>query len=171
MQATAQASFPVAGQYVVRLQASDGLSSVEDTATISVLEGAFEGWRVQYFPAVAPGAEDPGSPGADPDGDGLRNDAEYMFNSVPTVAGSPSPLRITYSGGRWEATWEQRAGAADYVVTLESAAGLDGPWLGDTAFFERTETIQGTLTKVVVGEKYPAPGRAGGFIRLRYGLK
>ncbi|MES2465841.1 MAG: lamin tail domain-containing protein [Verrucomicrobiota bacterium] len=170
-QATVQASFPVAGQYGVRLQVSDGLSAVEDTATISVLDGAFEGWRAQYFPPVAPGAEDRGSPGADPDGDGLRNDAEYMFNSVPTVAGSPNPLRITYSGGRWEATWEQRAGPADYLVTLESAAGLDGPWLSDPEFFERTETNQGTLTKVVVREKYPTPGRPGGFIRLRYGLK
>ena len=56
-------------------------------------------------------------------------------------------------------------------MTLESADGLDGPWLADAEFFERTETILGALTKVVVREKYPAPGRAGGFIRLRYGLK
>ncbi len=170
-QATAQASFPAAGQYVVRLQASDGLLGGADTAAINVVDGAFEGWRALYFPPVAPGAEDPGSPVADPDGDGLRNDAEYIFNSLPRVAGSPNPLRITYSGGRWEATWEQRAGAADYLVTLESADGLDGPWLADAEFFERTETILGALTKVVVREKYPAPGRAGGFIRLRYGLK
>ena len=170
-QAAAQARFPAAGQYVVRLQASDGLLAAEDTAGISVMDGAFEGWRGLYFPPVAPGAEDPGSPTADSDGDGLRNDAEYIFNSVPTVAGSPNPLRITYSGGRWEATWLQRANAVDYLVTPESAAGLDGPWLADAEFFERTETPQGGLTKVVVREKYPAPGRTGGFIRLRYGLK
>ena len=35
----------------------------------------------------------------------------------------------------------------------------------------KSSGIQGPLTKVVAREKYPAPSRVGGFIRLRYRLK
>jgi hypothetical protein len=168
---TTRIHWPRTGTYHLRLQASDGTSSVEDTTMVEVRDGAFEGWVLAHFPAVPPGPEHASLPLSDPDGDGATNLEEYIFDTPPRQANGGSAPEVRVVNGRWEIAWKQRLPEEDYEVTVESATHPAGPWLADEAFYERAESPEGGLTRVVASEKFPVPGRDRAYVRLRCRLR
>jgi hypothetical protein len=163
--------FPVTGDYVVRLAASDGLLSASDTATINVIDRPFDGWRTTSFNAAELADDSISHPLANPDADSLPNLGEYVFSSPPRAPALSTPLTLSVTDGRLQATWLQRAELADVVITPERADRLEGPWFAGWEFFDRTDTSKDGLLEIVIREKLPLPGRTGGFIRLRYSLR
>jgi len=159
--------YPAPGTYHFKLQAADGLSTVEDTAVIEVQDGGFEAWAGSHFPH-SPGDR---HPQADPDRDGATNLQEYTFDTPPGQPGGQSPIGLRVVAGQWETTWSQRPQADDIEVTVESATHLDGPWLADPAYYERSESPDGQLSRVVVRERFPVAGRNPAFVRLRLRLR
>ncbi|MDB6155555.1 MAG: hypothetical protein JWL90_4008, partial [Chthoniobacteraceae bacterium] len=163
--------FPVPGRYVVRLAASDGSLSAADTATIDVIERPFNAWRTANFTEAELNDSAISFPNADPDHDGLCNDEEYFFASLPKTPGAPNPFHTTIVGGYWQITWLQRAIAPDLLVTPERADRLEGPWFAGAEFFERTEIPNEAFTEVTLREKSPAAGRFQSFFRLRFQMR
>jgi hypothetical protein len=161
----------VAGEYVLRLSASDGTQSAADTATITVIARPFDVWRTANFDPAELADEGISHPLANPDQDYLPNLGEYIFASAPKLPSSASSLTVAALEERFQATWMQRAELPDVVITPERADRLEGPWFSGWEFFDRTTVPQGELIEVTIREKLPRTGLAGGFIRLRYSLR
>ena len=114
-----------AGTYTVTLIAGGpaGSSTNTHSSYIGVLT-AFQAWQVQYFGSTNnPNA----APGADPDGDGQNNLAEFLAGTNPT--NSASGLQITSivtSGNDIRVSWATAGGTTNVV---QAAAGLpDGSY-------------------------------------------
>jgi hypothetical protein len=163
--------FPVPGEYVVRLTASDGVQVGTDTATIEVIDRPLDGWRTANFTAPELADNTISELLADPDKDGLPNVGEYVFASPPKAPGVSTPLRFAVTGDRLQATWVQRAQAPDVVITPERADRLEGPWYAGWELFDRTDTAIDGLVEITIREKLPVASRNRGFIRLRYSVR
>jgi hypothetical protein len=95
-----------AGTYSVIVANSSG--SVTNSAMLTVIPTPFEAWQQSYFGCTScPQA----AADADPDGDGLTNEAEFQAGTDPT--NSASGLRITST---------ERQGT-DVVITWDTAGG------------------------------------------------
>lgn len=164
---TTRVQFPEPGTYHMKLQATDGLSTVQDTAVIEVRDGGFEIWIQSHFP----NAQSDRQPLSDPDRDGATNLEEYIFDTAPRHAEGTNPTELRVVAGQWEIAWAQRSSADDYEIAVESATHLNGPWLADPEFYERSESPAGQLTQVVVRERYPVAGRDRAYVRLRLRLR
>jgi hypothetical protein len=163
--------FPVPGEYVVRLAASDGMLAASDTATIQVIDRPFDGWRAASFDPDELGIEAISHPMADPDHDLLPNVGEYVFSSLPKTPGLLAPLKLSVGEGLLQATWLQRSQLPDVVITPERADRIEGPWFAGWEFFDRTDVPKDGGVEITIREKLLVPGRTGGFIRLRYSLR
>lgn len=163
--------FPVAGQYVVRLLASDGTQFSSDTTTITVIDRPFDAWRTASFDAAELADETISHPLADPDGDLRPNLGEYIFATPPKAPGLSTPLSLALSPDRLQVTWVQRAQLSDVVITPERADRVEGPWFSGWEFFDRTETPIDGNVEITIREKLPVASRNRGFIRLRYLLR
>jgi hypothetical protein len=161
------AFFPAAGQYVLRLTASDGVSTREDTTTIQVEARPFTTWRDANFTLSE--QADPAISGtsANPDGDGGSNLHEYFFVSHPKTPGFSSPVKIEQSEGRVQLRWSQTLAPHDLIVEVERADQVAGPWFACDDLFEWAEVNAATVKQVIVRERHPIDGRTSGFLRLR----
>ena len=124
------------GTYTVTLVVSGPVGSSTNTQVnyITVLT-LFQAWQVQYFGSTnSPSAV----PGADPDGDGQNNLAEFLSGTSPT--NSASGLRITSvtaQGGDVLVTWKTAGGETN---VMQEAAGLpDGSY--STNFLDLSPAI------------------------------
>ncbi len=110
-----------AGTYSVIVANSSG--SVTNSATLTVILTPFQSWQNQYFGCtLCPQA----AASADPDGDGLDNNAEFLAGTDPTS--SASGLRIVSaqtSGNDVVVTWTT-AGGRTNVVQVSSGDGAGG---------------------------------------------
>ena len=111
-----------AGTYSV-IVANDA-GSVTNSATLTVIPTPFEAWQQSYFGCTScPQA----AAGADPDGDGLTNEAEYLPGTDPTS--SASGLKITNIGSSGQdgvVEWTTSGGHTNIVQT--TAGELDGSY-------------------------------------------
>jgi hypothetical protein len=85
-------------------------------ATVSIRE-PFQTWTRARFTAGE--AADPliSGPAADPDGDGLTNEREYIFGTLPTLS-DPTPVpTITINGDQFEVS---------FIAAKATGAGYDG---------------------------------------------
>jgi PKD repeat protein len=111
-----------AGTYSVTLvtEGPGGVSTNLQSNYITALT-AFQAWQVSYFGDLN---NPQAAPGADPDGDGQNNMAEYLSDTVPT--NSASALRITSvvrQGSDVFLTWTMGNGKTN---ALQFSAGVAG---------------------------------------------
>jgi hypothetical protein len=85
----------------------------------NVAPAGFTTWIAGY-----PGLSD-ASRGADPDGDGVTNENEFLFGTSP-ASGSERAVAMTRGASSFTLTWLQRSTGATYV--LQANAGLAGTW-------------------------------------------
>ena len=133
-----------AGTYTVLLIASgpDGVSTNIQANYITVLTG-FQAWQVQYFGSTTDPAA---ASNADPDGDGMDNNAEFLTGTDPTNSGSA--LRITnvaLTNNGVVITWTYGPGKTN-ALQVTAGAG-DGSYQTNsfTDIFTVTNTA-GTIT-------------------------
>jgi PKD repeat protein len=118
-------TYSTAGVYSVTetVSGSGGSGTNTQVNYIAVLT-PFQAWQIQYFGSTTNPAA---ASGADPDGDGQNNLAEFLAGTIPT--NSASGLRITSitaQGSDVQVTWATAGGQTDVV---QATAGLlDGSY-------------------------------------------
>jgi hypothetical protein len=120
------ASFSAPGEYVLKLSASDGVASAEDTISVSVHPAAdpFETWRATHFTAAELSNPLISGAGADPDADGLSNQQEYICGTDPRDAQSVLGIEsATVSNGAAVLKFRSVSGKSYTVQALDSVGG------------------------------------------------
>jgi hypothetical protein len=152
-------------------RATNPAGSVDsNAAVVTVTADPFEEWRTAQFNAAQLANPAISGPGADPDGDGISNQDEHVFGTLPLVR-EASPLSITLTPG--------------HPVSLAFTARLaSGPgYAGKTRHYaleSRTDLVAGTWTPIagfenIAGNNQPVThvGPAGpprAFYQLRVWL-
>jgi hypothetical protein len=132
------------GNYTVTASNAGGSATAQVTIAI---QSVYSAWAGSY--GLDPATN--GAPAADPDADGLDNNAEYAFGTNPTVA-TASLLTTSSSGGNFTVTWLERSGV---TYNVQSTVNL-----ATTAFAN-----DGTVV-VVNGPSDPAP--PAGYTRKQF---
>jgi hypothetical protein len=164
-------TFPTAGQYVLRLEASDGVTLVADTVFINVVPRPFDAWQATLFSPAERANPDIGGPLGDPDRDGRPNLHEYFYGSHPRIANHEGGPVAAIVNGRLQIRWKERNGITDLVVKPERGDHLQGPWFDTPELFEWTRINQGAVSEVTVTERIPKGNRPTGYLRLRVMLR
>ena len=128
------------------ITASNGGGSTTAQVTIAI-QSVYGAWAGSY--GLNPTTD--GAPSADPDSDGLDNNAEYAFGTNPTVA-TASLLTTSGTGGNFTVTWLERSGVTYNVQSTVNLA---------TTAFANDGTIE-----VANGPSDPAP--PSGYTRKQF---
>jgi hypothetical protein len=141
------AEFSAAGEYVLRLTASDGSQDVHDEVRIVAGSDPFEAWQRRHFNEEQ--LADPNISGADadPDGDGHTNSEEYTAETLPLDPDSVLRLLgVDRRDGSPEDYWVRFTVVADRSYTVQYRDGLDpaGEWqrLGDAVAGAGAEELE-----------------------------
>ncbi|MEK7949876.1 Ig-like domain-containing protein [Luteolibacter soli] len=136
--------------YWVRATNTAG-SADSNTATVTVTGGVdpFEEWRAGRFDTAQLANPQISGPTADPDGDGMTNQDEYLFGGGPLTR-EPSPLTISSSGGNLSLVFTARQ------ATGPGYSGKTRHYALDT----RTNLATGTWTPItgfsdIIGNNQP----------------
>jgi hypothetical protein len=120
------ASFSTPGEYVLKLSASDGIASAEDTVAVSVHPEAdpLETWRAAHFTAAELSDPQISGAGADPDADGLTNQQEYICGTDPRDAQSVLGIEsAAISNGAAILKFRSVSGKSYSVQALDAVGG------------------------------------------------
>jgi hypothetical protein len=131
----------------------------------------FTSWRAARFSAAATADPKQGSPGADPDGDGVVNAMEYALGLQPFVPDRATftPLAgLTGDGTTLSVRYRRLAGAADLTFAWEESSGLS-EWLPASPSNETVSPAADDLTALVTTTFGPTLDTRG-FRRLRVRL-
>ena len=110
-----------AASAVYTVTASNAGGSTTAEVTIEVADNAYNSWATGY--SLDPATN--GAPGADPDGDGMDNDAEFAFGTNP-VSGASRAVTLTSKTGEIILTYLQRKTGVTY--TVKSLSDLTTPF-------------------------------------------
>ena len=112
-----------AGTYTVTLIASNyfGTSTSIQPGLIVAVNAAFEAWQIAHFGCTScPEA----APGADPDGDGQNNRAEYLAGTDPNSAGSYlHVVSVKQQGNDMAVTWATVGGTTNILQAATGGVG------------------------------------------------
>jgi hypothetical protein len=131
-------------------------------ATLTTTAGTtpFEDWQLQYFGSTNNPAA---APGADPDGDGQDNMAEFVAGTVPTNSASSFRIRsIVPEANNLRITWSMGPGRTNAVQFTPGATGGYATNFGDV--FIVTNTV-GTITNYL--HLGAVTNAAAGYYRVR----
>ncbi len=131
-------------------------------ATLTTTAGTtpFEDWQAQYFGSTNNPAA---APGADPDGDGQNNLAEFLAGTVPTNSASSFCIQsIVPEAGDLRITWTMGPGRTNALQFSPGVAGGYSTNFSD--IFVVTNTV-GTLTNFL--HLGAATNSAAGYYRVR----
>jgi hypothetical protein len=137
---------------------------------------SYEDWRYRSFTTAE--LESPAASGdlSDPDGDGLRNLAEYALGSDPKQpAAEGGRLGLSPAGPAPDpydalVSFTRRKNAWDVLFHVEVAPDLQGPWQTGSPWADELDTADdgNALTETVrYMIRTPDPEHARGFARLR----
>lgn len=114
--------FDTPGAYLVRLTAQDGVNTVHENLTVTVLEATgFSAW-IAAHPAFSELAPPQREPGADPFGTGIPNLLAYALDldpKNPAQTGLPT-IGFNPAGGRATLTFNRARPELNYVVEASS---------------------------------------------------
>ncbi|MEW6158499.1 MAG: putative Ig domain-containing protein [Verrucomicrobiota bacterium] len=148
-------------------------------AIITIRDRPVDDWRFRHFASEANRPEISGD-GADPDGDGLPNLAEYAFALDPRLASRadlPSGSLHTVGGGEFLALRFRRAALAedvlfvveisdDLMTWIPGSRYFGGTATGDTEATLEVERTPGPVEFVTVRDKTPLSQKTRRFMRI-----
>lgn len=156
-------AFLVTGSGHRTAEAFDKAGGVPPSLTITYSTGAPPAGSFAQWIASFPGLADPG-PGADPDGDGLHNLAEFAFGLDPSQPG-PAPVSAERGSGWLGLRYTRRSVASGIVYAVEWSETLTpGQW--SAAGVSQQILSDDGLLRVVRATIQPGAARAL-FLRLR----
>lgn len=143
---TSHAVFSVAGNYQLRLQAFDGVTTVSDTVTITVTGGdAYAEWKSEHFTAQELNNPAISGDDADPDGDTVTNEAEFISGTDPRDGDSYLQVDgvVQAGGGSGMVIRFTAMPGKTYTVQYRDSLG-SGTWqkLGDVAAQPQVHTAE-----------------------------
>jgi hypothetical protein len=104
---------------------------------------------------------------ADPDGDGIRNELEYLMGLEPKAADPiTSQPRAAIAGGYFTLTFERYRFAGDRYLTVEFSSDL-ASWNMFWPNVELSNSVNNGLTETVTYRSPLPPGGGQGFLRLK----
>ncbi len=155
------------GVYAVHVSVTNELTSVQAVMTVFVRPPALEDWRSSRF-SLAERA-DPVVSGwaADPDGDGLPNLIEYVFDRDPKVRDAGA-LTFADSQGHLTLSFERRRSLPSGALTVESSTDL-AVWTDSPTAVEivAVAPIDERRERVTVRTVAPLGSISRQFLRLR----
>jgi hypothetical protein len=132
------------------VRVTDNGLSVDSEAALVTVRAPFVSWSGAVFTAGQLADAQISGPGADPDGDGLTNDQEYIAGTSP-IGGSPGvPMGVVRSAGQVDLS---------FVATAATGTGYFGK-TRHYALEERADLATGTWTPVTGFEDIVAAGQA-----------
>lgn len=161
----ANAVFSTPGVYVLRLTGTGpGGATVVDTMTVVVNE-SYAAWSARVLASQSASNR---LPGADPDGDGVPNLAEYTLNGNPLNNASTGLPQTAVIDGRFTLTW-QRNKASDAAVLIVPQISADLlSWQEGPSVLQVVQTGSSTATETwQATDLTPADARKEVFMRLK----
>ncbi len=119
------------GTTTITITGGDGTSTASDTFVVTVNPSltAFQSWLVGYgF------SESTALASADPDGDGMNNNAEFAFGTSPVSGASRAVTQTSVAGGI-KITWLQRS---EVTYAVKSSTDLTA-WLTGTVILSKSD--------------------------------
>jgi len=159
-------TFTAPGDYMVRLTVTDNDGNavrqsqpVRVTTTLAL-------WKQAKFTTNELSNATISGDSADPDGDGIHNELEYLLGLEPRFADPPaSRPRAEISGGFFTFTFSRYRFAADRELLIEHSPDL-AAWADPYPPFELSDQVNNGLTETLT-YRAPLPSGAGhGFVRL-----
>jgi VCBS repeat-containing protein len=160
----ANAIFTTPGVYVLRLTATaPGPVTATDLVTVTVYQ-TYATWAATALAGQSAANQ---LPGADPDGDGVSNAAEWALNGSPlnaTVTGQPVPAS---HDGLLAFTWTRNLLADPAVQTIPQLSGDLVQWQEGPAVLDTVSTGSTASTRTWLSTETGFPGfRARAYMRV-----
>ena len=125
---TTSAMFSQPGTYVLIFVSDDGQNQTMEELVIHTKDNSFAFWRQTHFTAEELNQEQVSGPNADPDKDGMLNQAEYIAGTKPKDASSRlaiDSIQANASGERLKVEFQT---APNRRYRLQSSRTTVGPW-------------------------------------------
>lgn len=156
---TTAVSFGAPGDYVLRVQITDGRGGVLASSLSVSVSDAFDSWASDKPFADAQSA----LPGADPDGDGLSNLLEYAFGTEPLSPDRSGFPTAEIEGPNLTMTYRKNPLAGEILLAPEASSNLQN-WQTENVIDEFLRVEDSTeFRKATV----PLPNHGPIFLRLK----
>jgi hypothetical protein len=120
--ASPSVTLPASGQYAFRLFGDDSQIRTFDDVSVSYTS-PWDVWRAAHFSTVEMTNAAISAELADPDGDGIKNIAEYALGTDPRAA-NLLPVKVELAGGLVTLTYQKNLAATDATLRLEESLDL-----------------------------------------------
>jgi hypothetical protein len=158
-----------AGVYALTAVVTDNLAQRATSTPVNVmvvLTQSWEAWKAWHFTAEEMAHEAISGPGADPEGDGLGNLAEYALGLNPKLHDAGGAIGAAVEGGYLTLRYRRaKPVPADVVFAVESVGDMGGVWGNDVT--QVAVVNHGTSETVTVRDNVPVSGADKRFMRLR----
>ncbi|MDB6133943.1 MAG: hypothetical protein JWM59_2186 [Verrucomicrobiales bacterium] len=159
----------VTTSYWVRV--SNSVGAVDSATVVISVTDTFSSWAASHFSESQAADAAISGPAADPDGDGLSNEQEFVWGAQPLVADQPGSLLIAVDGGQLSLKFTAAAAAGPgysglirhYAMESSSAPGGSVAWEALPGFSDITGQGQEVTFTASVGS-------GSGFDRLKVWL-
>jgi MBG domain len=152
----------IPGSYPVTAMAGLGGTEGTASATLTISPSTFAGWLTREFTAAQQLAGEAAA-GADPDGDGWDNYAEFALGTPPRTAGNPPSLRFEPGDPSITLTRPRYLAGVSYIPEESTNLTVWNPLAYEILTTTPTEeTIRANGSGI-------SPGRPRSFMRFRFG--
>ena len=160
-------TFTAPGDYRVRVTATDNQGNTARQSMPIRVTTTLAQWKAAKFTTNELNNFAISGDGADPDGDGIRNELEYLMGLEPKTADPiTSRPRAEIAGGYFTLTFTRNRFAGDRTLEVEFSSDLSS-WNTYWPNVELSGIVNNGLTETVTYRSPLPPGGGQGFLRLK----
>jgi glucose/arabinose dehydrogenase/regulation of enolase protein 1 (concanavalin A-like superfamily) len=159
-------TWSVRGPVTARFKSVRGLSTASGIFFDRPLT-AFQAWLELHFSEIERSSAEMSGPNADPDGDGLDNQTEYILGLNPREADAQLRPSLQMVDGHAVFTYTRGTASSGVALFIEWSDDLVH-WGDAEAIFETVSSVvEGPVQRVTLRSREPLPGASVGFLRTR----